>query len=221
PLPRKRNVLPVWVPSGIVISPRPAKVGTSSSPPRAAVVNGMVNSQCRSSPSRWNMPCGLRWISTYRSPGGPPLTPGSPLPLDRIRIPSSIPAGILTCSVLFLRVRPTPSQDTQGSVISLPVPWQVGQVCCTLKKPCCIRTVPAPSQVWQVLGWVPGLAPEPWQTSQVSQLGTRISVSKPLAACSRLISNVYFRSAPRYTCGPPRRPPPPPKISPKMSPNAS
>src|SRR3546814_8796901 len=80
-----------------------------------------------------------------------------------------------------------------------------------------MRTAPDPSHVWQVLGCVPGFAPEPWQTSQVSQLGTRISVSKPLAACSRLISSVYFRSAPRYTCGPPRRPPPPPpNISPKI-----
>src|SRR3546814_6610553 len=112
-------------------------------------------------------------------------------------MPSSMPAGILTCSVLFLRVRPTPSHAAHGSVISLPEPWHVGHVCWTLKNPCCIRTAPLPPQVWQVLALVPGLAPEPWQVSQVSQLGTRISVSKPAAACSRLISSVYFRSAPR------------------------
>ena len=62
--------------------------------------------------------------------------PGSPLPLERMRMPSSMPAGILTCRVLLRRMRPTPSQAWQGSVISLPLPWQVGQVCCTLKKPC-------------------------------------------------------------------------------------
>ena len=68
--------------------------------------------------------------------------PGSPLPLERMRMPSSMPAGILTCRVLLRRMRPTPSQAWRGSVISLPLPWQVGQVCCTLKKPCCMRTAP-------------------------------------------------------------------------------
>ena len=28
----------------------------------------------------------------------------------------------------------------QGSEIILPLPWQRGQVCCTEKKPCCMRT---------------------------------------------------------------------------------
>ena len=60
-----------------------------------------------------------------------------------------------------------------------------------------MRTAPEPPQVRQVLGEVPGLAPEPLQVSQFSQLGTRISVSKPAAACSSVISSAYFRSAPR------------------------
>src|SRR5690606_27387565 len=167
------------VPSGIEISALPPNVGTCSSPPNAAVVNGMVSSQCRSSPSRWKILCGLMWISTYKSPGGPPLMPGSPLPLERLRMPSSMPGGILTCRVLLRRIRPTPSQAVHGSVISLPDPWQVGQVCCTLKKPCCMRTAPEPPHVRHVLADVPGLAPLPWQVSQFSQLGTRISVSKP------------------------------------------
>jgi hypothetical protein len=50
-----------------------------------------------------------------------------------------------------------------------------------------MRTLPAPPQVPQVFALVPGFAPEPEHVSQVSQLGTRISVAKPSAACSRVI----------------------------------
>jgi hypothetical protein len=39
------------------------------------------------------------------------------------------------------------------------------------------RTVPCPWHVGQVSGLVPGLAPEPLQISQFTQLGTRIWVS--------------------------------------------
>ncbi len=46
-----------------------------------------------------------------------------------------------------------------------------------LKKPCDMRTVPTPLQVGQVSGLVPGFAPEPWQISHDTQLGTRICVS--------------------------------------------
>ena len=72
----------------------------------------------------------------------------------------------------------------------LPVPRQCGQVCCTLKKPWRICTVPVPWQVPQVLALVPGLAPLPWQVSHLSQLGTRLVVSKPWAACSSVISRL-------------------------------
>src|SRR3546814_910425 len=121
---------------------------------------------------------------------------GSPLPLERMRMPSSMPAGILTCRVLLRRMRPTPSQDGHGSVISLPVPWQVGQVCCTLKKPCCMRTAPEPPQVRQVLGEVPGLALLPWQVSPCYKLGTRLSVLQPYVGCFRTVSRAYLMSAP-------------------------
>src|SRR5690625_6747770 len=78
-----------------------------------------------------------------------------------MRMPSSMPAGIFTSRVLLERTRPPPLHLLQGSLISCPVPWQVGQVCCTLKKPCCMRTAPAPRQVLHVSGEVPGLAPDP------------------------------------------------------------
>jgi hypothetical protein len=72
--------------------------------------------------------------------------------------------------------------------MSLPLPWQVGQVCWMLKKPWRICTVPAPWQLVQVIGLVPGFAPLPLQVSQVSYDGMRICVSLPCAASSSVIS---------------------------------
>ena len=116
------------------------------------------------------------------------MGPGSPLPDERMRMPSLMPAGILTSSVLVFLMRPWPEQVRQGSGMILPVPWQLGQVCWIEKKPWRMCTVPAPEQVGQVFGEVPGLAPEPLQVSQFSQLGTRICVSLPAAASSSVIS---------------------------------
>jgi DNA repair photolyase len=102
PLPRRRKVLPCWVPSGSSISALPDSVGTSIEPPSAAVVSPTGTVQCRSSPSRSKISCALTRISMYRSPGGPPLVPGSPLPAERMRMPSLMPAGIFTSSVFWL-----------------------------------------------------------------------------------------------------------------------
>ena len=124
----------------------------------------------------------------YRSPAGPPLVPGSPLPAERMRMPSLMPAGILTSSVFWRFSLPAPLQLGQGSGMILPLPWQCGQVCWMLKKPWRRCTVPAPLQLGQVLALVPGLAPLPWQVSQLSQLGMRICVSLPAAASSSVIS---------------------------------
>ena len=91
-----------------------------------------------------------------------------------MRSPLSMPAGILTASVLCCLMRPVPWQSLHGEVIILPLPWQRGQVCWIEKKPCCMRTWPCPPQVGQVVGLVPGLAPEPWQVSHSSMVGMRI-----------------------------------------------
>ena len=105
-----------------------------------------------------------------------------------MRSPSSTPAGILTDKVLFCLTRPAPVQVGHGSLIILPLPWHLGHVCCTEKKPCCIRTWPCPPQVEQVVGCVPGRAPEPLQVSQLACTGILILVSVPLAASSSEIS---------------------------------
>ena len=47
------------------------------------------------------------------------------------------------------------------------------------KKPWLARTRPAPPQPVQVVGLVPGRAPEPSQVSQLSEAGTVISTSEP------------------------------------------
>ncbi len=107
-----------------------------------------------------------------------------------MRSPSSTPAGIFTASVLCFFRRPAPRHEAHGSLTIFPVPWHVGQVCWIEKKPCEMRTVPEPWQVSQVLGCVPGFAPEPLQTSQVSMVGMRILVSVPRAACSSEISRL-------------------------------
>jgi len=78
-----------------------------------------------------------------RSRGGPQVYRGSDLRYNlditleqaangfdtTIRVPSSIPAGIFTSSVLLRLIRPEPEHVVQGSGITLPVPWHLGQVC--------------------------------------------------------------------------------------------
>ena len=84
--------------------------------------------------------------------------------------------------------RPWPPQAPQGSEMTWPRPWQVGQVRSTVKKPDCERTAPAPPQVPQVLGLDPALAPVPLQVSQVTDEGTRICAVLPVKASVRQIS---------------------------------
>ena len=107
-----------------------------------------------------------------------------------MRSPSSTPAGIFTASVLCFFTRPAPWQLPHGLAIIFPEPWQVGHVCCTEKNPCDMRTAPWPAQVEQVLGWVPGLAPEPPHDSHDSIVGMRILSSVPRAACSSVTSRL-------------------------------
>ena len=82
--------------------------------------------------------------------------------------PLSMPAGTLMVAVRFTRVRPEPPQEVHLSVITLPLPPQVGQVRTVVIQPPLVRIWPVPWQVWQVVGEVPGLAPVPWQVWQFS-----------------------------------------------------
>ena len=55
-----------------------------------------------------------------------------------------------------------------------PRPWQLGQVRSMVKKPWEARTLPNPAQVGQLVGLVPGFAPDPEHFSQATLDGTRI-----------------------------------------------
>ncbi len=78
-----------------------------------------------------------------------------------------------------MRTRPWPEQSGQGSPITWPFPMQTGQVRSMVKKPWLWRILPWPLQVEQVVGLVPGLAPEPWQASQAAVLGTLMVARLP------------------------------------------
>src|SRR6516164_3132754 len=96
-----------------------------------------------------------------------------------MRVPSSTPAGILTDKVRSLTTRPEPLQAAHASLMISPRPWQEGQVRSMVKKPWLARTLPAPLQVGQEAGCVPGLAPEPLQLAQVTLEGTRTWADLP------------------------------------------
>ncbi|CAM5304240.1 hypothetical protein STANM309S_00790 [Streptomyces tanashiensis] len=85
---------PDCVPGRMSISSTPSRVCSGTLVPSAPAVIGMVTVQCRSSPRRWKTSCGVSWISTYRSPAGPPPGPTSPSPASWMRVPLSTPAGI-------------------------------------------------------------------------------------------------------------------------------
>ena len=133
-------------------------------------------------------------------------------------LPVSTPAGILICSVRSTGTWPSPRQVLQGSATMRPVPRQWLQVRATLKKPCWKVTWPAPRQVGQVVGLVPGAAPLPEQVAQV--LGARDAELR-LGAEGRLLEGdlevVAQVRAPARAA--PRRPKtsPKPKKSPRMS----
>ncbi len=86
----------------------PRWIGTLISAPSAA--SGKVTGTVivRLSPERPNTLCGVTCTTTYRSPAGPPFSPGAPLPLSRIRCPSPTPAGMRAWIVRVLCARPLP-----------------------------------------------------------------------------------------------------------------
>src|SRR4051812_10721238 len=223
PWPRRVSTLPDWVPGLMSSSCSPSRVSRFSVVPSAAEVIGRVTRQCRSSPSRVNTGCGRSWISTYRSPAGPPPGPTSPWPVSRIRMPSSTPAGTLTGMVRRARTRPSPAQLGHGSGMTWPVPAQVGQVREETTWPrnerCTLCTSPRPPQVVQVAGWVPGAVPAPLHAVHRTAVSTVISLVVPKTVSSRSSSTRMSASPPSRTrLRGPRVAVPPPKKASMMSP---
>ena len=80
-----------------------------------------------------------------------------------------MPAGIFILSVWLFLIVPVPLQLGQGSVITEPLPPQVGQVLDMEKNPLDCLIWPIPPHVGQVLlDAVPCADPVPWQASQAT-----------------------------------------------------
>src|SRR5437764_7986828 len=120
PFPRRRKTFPLCVPEGIFIFTLPSRVGTSMVAPSAAWVKLIGTAQMTSVSSRMKIGCSWTCTTTYRSPGGPPRSPGSPSPVSLRRVPVSTPGGTLTLRTLSVSTFPAPRQVPQGSVMTLP-----------------------------------------------------------------------------------------------------
>ena len=136
----------------------------------------------------------------YKSPLGPPFSPGSPSPLNTTVWLSSIPAGIFTLILACFLTVPFPLQLSQGSFITSPVPWQFVHVLVVCIWPSIVfwtcLTVPVPLHTEHFDTVVPGFAPVPLHIEHVSGLVTSISFSTPKNASSNVISIFKFKSAP-------------------------
>src|SRR6202451_1506533 len=211
----------------------PPCVGTLISAPSAASGSVMV----RLCPDLPNTECDSTCTRTYRSPAGPPRSPGAPLPLSLIRWPSATPAGMRAWIVLVLIARPLPEQTGHGSSTTSPRPRQVLQGSENAKLPRFLLPWPVPSQVGHTLGTVPAVAPVPMHALHGPSPARFSATVAPLIASAKLSDASVSTSAPRRgrCCWverpPPNTPPsrspsrppvlpPPPAVPPKRSPRS-
>src|SRR5215472_6905714 len=219
PLPRTRNVRPFGVPGGIrTLTGMPRCDGTLISAPSAASGNVTGTVTVRFEPDRPNTGCGVTCTRTYRSPGGPPRSPGAPLPLSLIRWPSATPAGMRAWIVLVLIARPLPEHTGQGSSTTRPRPRQVLQGSENAKFPRFLLPWPVPSQVGHTRGTVPALAPVPMQALHGPSPARCSDTVAPSIASLKFSDVSVSTSAPRLgRCCAER--PPPPNTPPRKSPS--
>ena len=78
-------------------------VGISTSAPSTACVKVMGASHSTLVPSRRKISCGRTAMTISRSPAGPPFLPALPCPRREMVCPLSMPAGMVTLSVLRRR----------------------------------------------------------------------------------------------------------------------
>ncbi len=98
----------------------------------------------------------------YKSPGGPPLVPGDPLPASLIFDPSFTPAGMVTSIVSVEDLNPDPPHSLQTSP-ALPVPPQSGHVLLNCNGPWATPVCPVPLQVRHTSPLTGLIRPEPPQ----------------------------------------------------------
>src|SRR5579864_5023460 len=191
--------------------------GTLISAPRVASANVTGTLMVRLCPDRPNTGCLSTWTLTYRSPAGPPRSPGAPLPLSLIRWPSATPAGMRAWIVLVLIARPLPEHTGHGSSTTRPRPWQVLQGSENAKLPRFLLPWPVPSQVGHTLGTVPALAPVPLHSLHGPSPARCSDTVAPSIASLKLSDASVSTSAPRLgRCWLER---PPPKTPPSRSPS--
>src|SRR5262249_44881642 len=161
-------------------------VGTFTSPPSAASAKVTGTVIVRLSPLRPKTGCGSTCTSTYRSPAGPPRSPGVPLPRSLMRCPSLTPAGMRTWMERDDFARPLPLQTAQGSWAISPRPLQSTHGSVSEKPPPVPReTCPVPTQVGQTRG-VPFLSPVPEHALHGAGLDIRSGTVAPSTASVKL-----------------------------------
>src|SRR5919197_5284970 len=201
PSPRRRWTVPCLVPPGTRSFFVPCRVGTSTSAPRIASAIVIGTSTSRLSPLRAKTDESVTWVTTNRSPGGPPRRPASPLPGSRIREPSLTPGGMFTRYFLSSRRRPSPPQVGHGSSITVPEPPQRLHGRVIENSPWPWDSTPRPWQTGQTAGEVPGRAPVPRQVPHAAWVATETGTCAPSIACSKDRLTVVSRSRPRSATG--------------------
>src|SRR5580693_3670760 len=220
PLPRTMNVRPFGVPGGIrTVTGAPLCEGTLTSAPRASSANDTGTVTVRLAPDRPNTGCGLTCTLTYRSPDGPPRSPGAPLPAILIRWPSATPAGMRVWMVRELIARPLPEHSGQGSSTTRPRPRHSLHGSEIPNVPRFLLDCPLPWQDGHTFGTVPALAPVPWQVGHAPSPVSRSATVVPSIASLKLSVVSVSTSAPRRGrfCAVVR--PPPPNTPPNRSPS--
>src|SRR5580658_8292377 len=175
----------------------PPCVGTLLSARSAASGSVIGTVMVRLCPDLPNTGCDSTCTRTYRSPGGPPRSPGAPLPFSLIRWPSATPAGMRAWIVLVLIARPLPAHTGHGSSTTRPRPRQVLQGSENAKLPRFLLACPVPSQVGHTRGTVPALAPVPMQALQGPSPARCSDTVAPLTASAKLSDASVSTSAPR------------------------
>src|ERR1700733_5090078 len=235
PLPGIRNVRPFGVPAGMrKLTGIPRCDGTLISAPSASSANVTGTVTVRLWPDRPNTGCGATCTRTYRSPAGPPRSPGAPLPLSLIRWPSPTPAGMRAWMVLVLIARPLPEQVGHGSSTTRPRPRHDLQGSENAKLPRFRLACPVPSQVGHTRGTVPALAPVPLQVWHGPSPARCKDTVAPSMESPKLSDASVSTSAPRLglvwvvvrppnmpPSRSPSRPPAPPPVPPGALPNRS
>src|SRR5699024_6785081 len=121
----------------------------------SGTVTGMV--MVTLSPLRPNTACSFTWTTTYRSPFGPPFSPGAPLPLMRTFCPSFTPPGMRVWIVRVLLPRPLPLHVGHGSSTTSPRPRHSLHGSDNEKPPKLVLSCPVPVHLGHIRGEVPAL----------------------------------------------------------------